>query len=84
MRRTIPEFDEKLFKTIVRTTFGKRRKTLRNGLKYLGKEERLLHEISFDLDQRPEELSVEDFIRLSEELKRIPAIAPHTILPFPA
>lgn len=57
--------DEKLFVGIVRATFGKRRKTLRNGLKYLELEGFDPEVIDFDLNHRPEELSVEDFVHLS-------------------
>jgi 16S rRNA (adenine1518-N6/adenine1519-N6)-dimethyltransferase len=60
-RKELP-CDEKLFKTVVKTSFGQRRKTLRNSLKGLldGKEmpERLSGE-------RPEHLGVEDFIELT-------------------
>ncbi|MBI3578720.1 MAG: ribosomal RNA small subunit methyltransferase A [Ignavibacteriales bacterium] len=64
--RKLPECNQKLFKNIVRSTFGKRRKTLRNGLKYMGLEERALAAIPFDLNRRPETLSLEEFIRLTE------------------
>lgn len=67
--------DEKLFKTIVKTGFNQRRKTLRNSLKQLvlsqaslngwsdGKTAEYLSSPVFDL--RPERLSVEDFIELT-------------------
>jgi len=65
----LPPCDEMLFRTIVRGTFGKRRKTLRNGLKSLGYESDLLDQISFDITRRPEELSVEEFVDLSKRIK---------------
>lgn len=60
--------DEKLFRTIVKTSFGQRRKTLRNSLKPLAasifkeKSQDFLSDPVFDL--RPERLSVDDFIGL--------------------
>ncbi len=60
--------DDRLFRKIVRGTFGKRRKTLRNGLKGLDVPVTAFDALSVDLEQRPEELSVGDFVRLSNEL----------------
>lgn len=57
--------DEKLFFQVVKTGFNQRRKTLRNSLKSLLPPE-------FDLpylNQRPEQLSVDDFIALSQEIE---------------
>jgi 16S rRNA (adenine1518-N6/adenine1519-N6)-dimethyltransferase len=54
--------NEDLFRKIVRTSFGKRRKVLRNSLKDLNLD---LNRIDFDLSKRPEELSVIDFINFS-------------------
>ncbi|HEV8539243.1 MAG TPA: 16S rRNA (adenine(1518)-N(6)/adenine(1519)-N(6))-dimethyltransferase RsmA [Bacteroidota bacterium] len=69
------DIDVELFRNIVRTTFGKRRKTLRNGLKYLPYDEdvveRIISETTIDLDQRPEELTVENFIGLTKEIQQI-------------
>ncbi len=64
--RTTLGCDEKLFRTIVKTSFGMRRKTLRNSLKPLIPAE-LLQDPVFDL--RPERLSVEDFIALTNKLR---------------
>ena len=55
--------DETLFKKIVKTSFGLRRKTLRNSLRGLVPSAELLQAPVFDL--RPERLSVEDFIDLT-------------------
>ena len=69
---TDPEIDAALFSTIVRTTFGKRRKTLRNSLRYLPYDEqqieRLLSRIDFPLGKRPEDLSLADFALLTREI----------------
>ena len=73
--RTSLGCDERLFKTVVKTGFNQRRKTLRNSLKTLVEdaakrcgwsEERkaeVLAEPVFEL--RPERLSVEDFVALT-------------------
>jgi 16S rRNA (adenine1518-N6/adenine1519-N6)-dimethyltransferase len=70
MRHAQPDFDVNLFRSIVRSTFGKRRKTLRNGLKYLDFSESILKKLNFDLDRRPEDLSVQEFILLTKELMK--------------
>ncbi len=55
--------DEKLFTKVVKTTFNQRRKTIRNSLKPLvGNETLPPHPF---LDLRPERLSVEDFVALT-------------------
>lgn len=62
--RTSLGCDEALFKTVVKTAFGQRRKTLRNSLKPLILQKGLpTTDPIFDL--RPERLSVEDFVRLT-------------------
>ncbi len=70
--RTSLGCDEPLFKTIVKTSFGQRRKTLRNSLKPLiAKKEASGDLIPTDLEilgERPERLSVEDFIVLTNML----------------
>ena len=56
--------DEKLFKTIVKTSFGQRRKTLRNSLAALQPKDNSILQDPI-MARRPETLSVEDFIRLT-------------------
>ena len=59
--------DEKLFFSIVKTAFGQRRKTLRNSLKsFLDSKGALKENVIFD--KRPEALSVEEFISLTQML----------------
>ncbi|MCI6168736.1 MAG: 16S rRNA (adenine(1518)-N(6)/adenine(1519)-N(6))-dimethyltransferase RsmA [Sodaliphilus pleomorphus] len=61
--------DERLFKTVVKTSFGMRRKTLRNSLKSLfpsGSPE-LAASI---FDQRPEQLGVDQFVELTRLLSQ--------------
>ncbi len=56
--------DERLFKTVVKTTFGQRRKTLRNSIKpLLPAGSPLLADDFFR--QRPEQLSVADYVTLT-------------------
>ena len=63
-KRTTLDCDEKLLKTVVKTAFNQRRKTMRNSLKpLLGKECELFKMPIFD--KRPEQLSVEQFIELT-------------------
>lgn len=59
--------DEKRFKTIVKTAFGQRRKTLRNTLRPLARpgSDILSEEI---MSKRPEQLGVEEFIELARRL----------------
>lgn len=56
--------DEMLFKTVVKTAFNQRRKTMRNSLKSLsGNAKEIFQYPVFDL--RPEQLSVEAFVELT-------------------
>jgi 16S rRNA (adenine1518-N6/adenine1519-N6)-dimethyltransferase len=61
-----PLKDEKFFRSLVRGVFGKRRKTLRNSLRYHLEAEPPA--TSFDYGRRPEELSLEELVRLGDEL----------------
>ena len=56
--------DEKIFKTVVKTSFNQRRKTLRNSMKpLLGKD---CPDYALPIfDKRPEQLSVEQFVELT-------------------
>jgi len=56
--------DEKLFKSVIKTGFNQRRKTLRNSLKpLLGEHSPITSDPIFNL--RPEQLSVEQFVKLT-------------------
>lgn len=59
--------DEQLFKTVVKTAFNQRRKTLRNALKPLLGDRKLPSEAF--LTRRAEQLTVDDFINLTEEIQ---------------
>ena len=60
--------DERLFKQIVKTTFNQRRKTLRNSISPILDKS---HPLSADpiFDKRPEQLSVQDFIGLTNRIE---------------
>ena len=61
--------NETLFKQIVKTTFNQRRKTLRNSIKpLLGKDCPLTAAPLFD--RRPEQLSVQEFIDLTNRVEK--------------
>ena len=68
--------DPELFRTVVRTAFGKRRKTLRNSLAFLpfGEEtEKVIAAIKFPLEKRPEQLTLSEFLELTHQIERIRA-----------
>ena len=57
--------DEKLFFSIVKNAFGQRRKTLRNSLKSFLLDNDELKNLPI-FDKRPEQLSVEEFIEITQ------------------
>ena len=59
-------FDLKLFDKLVKLSFQQRRKKIKNSLKKLDIKENILEDSIFDL--RPEQLSVNDFIRLTQKI----------------
>ncbi len=59
-------YDEKLFTQIVKTSFNQRRKVIRNSLKGIAGIENV---DPFLLSMRPEQLSFEKFIELTQQLK---------------
>lgn len=60
--------NEKLFFTIVKSSFNQRRKTLRNSLKQFLTDENLKNETIFN--ERPEQLSFEAFISLTQIIEK--------------
>lgn len=68
-RRRDDIVDEDLYRTVVRGTFGQRRKMLRSSLKNMFPgipfHTGIVH---FNVNKRPEECSVDDFIHLTREL----------------
>lgn len=67
--------DEVLFKTVVKTTFGQRRKTLRNSVKPLLPPGMALPEDDDMAGLRPEQLSVEQFVELTRRVAALRANA---------
>jgi 16S rRNA (adenine1518-N6/adenine1519-N6)-dimethyltransferase len=61
--------DEKLFFQVVKMSFNQRRKTIRNSLKGLLQGGQLEHPL---LSERPERLSVEQFIELTLAVQQMP------------
>ncbi len=61
--------DHKLFRAIVKQTFSQRRKMLRNTMKSFIKDHPMLEEVFFQ--QRPERLSVLDFIELTKRVEQV-------------
>jgi 16S rRNA (adenine1518-N6/adenine1519-N6)-dimethyltransferase len=59
--------NEKLFFNVVKTGFNQRRKTLRNSLKSLNLHQDLKEDTLLNL--RPEQLSVEQFIELTQKIE---------------
>ncbi len=64
----LPAVDERLFRNVVRRTFGTRRKTLRNGLRMMGFADDLLDSLPFNLGQRPHQLPLSEFLHLTNLL----------------
>ena len=63
--------DERLFRQVVKTTFNQRRKTLRNSIKPLtGKDNPVTEDALFN--RRPEQLSVQEFIHLTNLISQAP------------
>lgn len=62
--------DELLFKTVVKTTFNQRRKTLRNSLKPLVGNVVLPGEVDHLMGLRPEQMGVEDFVTLTNAVNQ--------------
>ncbi len=62
--------DRENFRSVVRTAFGKRRKTLRNSLKELMNEKNIDEkDIPLDFTRRPETLTVGEFVLIANKIK---------------
>ncbi len=62
----LPEYDHKLFRRVVKQAFSQRRKMLRNTMKVFIPHEILMEDDYFTI--RPEKLSVDDFIVLTNKV----------------
>lgn len=69
-QRTKLGCDERLFKQVVKTAFNQRRKMLRNSLKPLLSEQQLPESHPL-LQKRPEQLAVDDFITLTNDIAQL-------------
>lgn len=58
-----------LFKKIVKSSFNQRRKVMRNSLKKLFEEKSIeFNSVNFDFSKRPEQLSIQEFVELSNSI----------------
>jgi 16S rRNA (adenine1518-N6/adenine1519-N6)-dimethyltransferase len=62
--------DEEFFLKVVKTAFSQRRKTIMNSLKAFERIKDSLKKIGIDPKLRPENLSIEDYVRLAEVLEQ--------------
>lgn len=64
--------NKNLFKTLVKESFGKRRKTMKNSLKNFFESNKIgFDKIDFDFSRRAESVTVEEFIKLTKEIEEI-------------
>ena len=62
--------DEELFLKVVKTAFSQRRKTVSNSLKLFDGIDDVLRDVGVDPGERPENLSIEDFARIADGLRK--------------
>jgi len=62
--------NEQLFKTVVKTAFNQRRKTLRNSIKPLVEKDNPMYADPI-FDKRPEQLDVQSFVNLTNMIERV-------------
>ncbi|HAV23603.1 MAG: ribosomal RNA small subunit methyltransferase A [Ignavibacteria bacterium GWA2_55_11] len=65
LKSSLPAVDDALFRKVVRTTFGKRRKTIRNGLSFMGLTKTEVNGLGDVVGRRPEELTPAEFVVLA-------------------
>ena len=70
-----PALDEVMFANVVKMVFQMRRKTLRNGLKQFLSNE-VIAQLDAPLNLRPEALSLEDFVKLANQISKLPPSDP--------
>lgn len=78
VRNSVKELDcdERLFRSVVKTSFGQRRKTLRNSLRGMippAARPTLDSDYAATFAKRPEQLSVDDFVQLTNIIKQLQA-----------
>jgi 16S rRNA (adenine1518-N6/adenine1519-N6)-dimethyltransferase len=64
----VPVRDEDFFRAMVRAVFGKRRKTLRNSLRWFAEDRGLRIPAMSGMERRPEQLSIEELAELSDAI----------------
>ncbi|MFN0275690.1 MAG: 16S rRNA (adenine(1518)-N(6)/adenine(1519)-N(6))-dimethyltransferase RsmA [Chitinophagales bacterium] len=69
-RKTKTDYDEKLFRQIVKTGFNQRRKKLSNALAGILHAREVLLQLTF-ADKRAEQLSIEDFQMLTKSIEQL-------------
>lgn len=69
-RTNIPDIDNQLFFRVVKTSFGQRRKTLKNSLKSFLGNDVLNEDDQGILRRRPEELGSDEFIHLTKRISQ--------------
>jgi 16S rRNA (adenine1518-N6/adenine1519-N6)-dimethyltransferase len=62
--------DEEFFLRVVKSAFSQRRKTIANSLKSFDGVKEALHKTGINVKQRPETLSIQDYINLSHNLQK--------------
>ena len=62
-----PAKDVETLQTVIRTAFNQRRKTLKNSLKTIISEDKI-QSLNIDTSQRPENLSLEDYVSISDAI----------------
>ena len=64
--------DYEIFRALVRESFGKRRKTMRNSLKDFFERKKInCGKIDFDFSRRPENLTIDEFVSLANDIQLI-------------
>lgn len=64
--------DKAQFKKIVKDSFGKRRKVMSNSLKNLFEDLKInVSSVEFDFSRRPENVSIQEFVKLSNDISRL-------------
>ncbi|MFO7890739.1 MAG: 16S rRNA (adenine(1518)-N(6)/adenine(1519)-N(6))-dimethyltransferase RsmA [bacterium] len=66
-----PLENEEFFRILLKKLFSQRRKMIRNTLKTVIRDKKLLNELSIDVTKRPENLTIKQFVQLSNELHRL-------------
>jgi len=69
--KILTQQEEEIFRLVVRKVFSQRRKMLRNSLKTIAVLAAKMDQLNFNLDKRPEQLTVFDFLDLCQQIARL-------------